>query len=232
MYREIDLDLSVKWADRNIGANSPEDSGLYFQWGDTVGYSKEQIGVDKEFTWNDYKWGTEENPTKYNDSDGKTVLDLEDDAAYVLMGGDWRLPTKEDIEELFSLEKKFVCQTRSSKLDEWEDPVDYSSDRIKSLFNNKTVKFNSIGNWIEETSTTKICGIKFIGKNKNKLYIPTVGYCCMNHLAYYGNLFLLGSSSLYSLDSHMWYGYLNCEGGSEVFVGDRSFGLSLRGVRL
>lgn len=30
-YNAVDLGLSVKWADRNIGATQPEDNGLYFQ---------------------------------------------------------------------------------------------------------------------------------------------------------------------------------------------------------
>lgn len=39
VYKMVDLGLpsGLKWADRNIGATSPEDYGLYFQWGDTVG---------------------------------------------------------------------------------------------------------------------------------------------------------------------------------------------------
>lgn len=37
-YNMVDLGLSVKWADRNVGANDSEDYGCYFAWGDTVGY--------------------------------------------------------------------------------------------------------------------------------------------------------------------------------------------------
>ena len=40
--------------------------------------------------------------TKYNETDGKTVLDLEDDAAYVNMGGRWHMPSKEQIKELIT----------------------------------------------------------------------------------------------------------------------------------
>lgn len=45
-YKAIDLGLpsGILWADRNIGAATPEDSGLYFQWGDTQGYTAEQVG--------------------------------------------------------------------------------------------------------------------------------------------------------------------------------------------
>ena len=48
----------------------------------------------------DYKYGS--NLTKYNQSDGKTVLESTDDAAAQIMGGDWRMPTKADFDELLS----------------------------------------------------------------------------------------------------------------------------------
>ena len=95
LYKAIDLGLpsGILWADRNIGAATPEDAGLYFQWGDTQGYTTEQVGDGeglKAFSWADYKFsidGSSSNFSKYNASDSKTVLDLEDDAARVNMGG-------------------------------------------------------------------------------------------------------------------------------------------------
>ena len=55
-YVMVDLGLpsGLLWADRNIGASSPEDYGLYFQWGDTVGYTADQVGKDKVFDYSDY----------------------------------------------------------------------------------------------------------------------------------------------------------------------------------
>lgn len=43
-YNEVDLGLSVKWADRNVGATSPEHYGSYFQWGDTNAYTFDEAG--------------------------------------------------------------------------------------------------------------------------------------------------------------------------------------------
>ena len=45
-YEYVDLGLPshLKWAKCNIGANSEEKTGLYFQWGDTQGYTAEQVG--------------------------------------------------------------------------------------------------------------------------------------------------------------------------------------------
>lgn len=95
----------LKWATMNVGANSVTDYGLYFQWGDTQGYTADQVGSgegQKAFKWSDYKW-TEDGGstfTKYNATDGKTVLDIEDDAARANMGGQWRMPTTAEFQAL------------------------------------------------------------------------------------------------------------------------------------
>ena len=89
----VDLGLSVKWARCNLGAWKPTDYGDYFAWGETE--------PKTDYTWETYKWGTENNFTKYNDTDGKIVLDPEDDAATVNLGSPWRMPTKKETNELW-----------------------------------------------------------------------------------------------------------------------------------
>ena len=90
----VDLGLSVKWACCNIGANSPEEYGNYYAWGE----SEEKNSCE----WHNYKWhdNTTGGMTKYNDEDGKKDLSLEDDAAQILWGEDWRMPTPEEMQEL------------------------------------------------------------------------------------------------------------------------------------
>ena len=89
----------LKWATINIGANSITDTGLYFQWGDTQGYTAAQCGSgegQKYFGWADYKYsdnGSSTVMTKYNSTDGKKVLEASDDAATANWGGSWRMPT-------------------------------------------------------------------------------------------------------------------------------------------
>ena len=95
----------TKWATCNIGATNPWDTGLYFQWGDTQGYTASQVGDGeglKYFGWEDYKYGngtsnlTASDMTKYNSTDDKIVLDLSDDAARAAWGGAWRMPTENE----------------------------------------------------------------------------------------------------------------------------------------
>lgn len=92
----------LKWATMNIGANSITDTGLFFQWGDTQGYTAAQVGSgegQKVFGWEDYKYYTADTGsgssgvTKYNLTDGKTVLEASDDAVTAAWGGNWRMPT-------------------------------------------------------------------------------------------------------------------------------------------
>ena len=90
----VDLGLSVKWANMNVGATTPEDYGDYFAWGETV--------IKEIYDWSTY-FDTNDGGntfTKYNYEGGKTVLDLEDDAAHVNWGGSWRMPTKAEWQEL------------------------------------------------------------------------------------------------------------------------------------
>lgn len=84
-----------KWATMNVGASSVTDTGLYFQWGDTVGYTAAQVGVDKIFEWNGYKYTNDGGTTftKYNDSDNIKTLEASDDAVTAAWGGSWRMPT-------------------------------------------------------------------------------------------------------------------------------------------
>ncbi len=92
----------LKWATMNIGASKPSEYGLYFAWGDTQGYTAEQVGSgegQKYFGWADYKYGNGTSSpgatgmTKYNATDGLTTLKAVDDAAVANWGGSWRMPT-------------------------------------------------------------------------------------------------------------------------------------------
>ena len=99
----------LKWATMNVGANSITDTGLYFQWGDISGYTADQVGSgegQKYFGWIDYKYGNGTSDpgttgmTKYNSTDGKTVLEADDDSVIANWGGSWRMPTAAEFQAL------------------------------------------------------------------------------------------------------------------------------------
>ena len=106
-YEYVDLGLpsGLKWAKCNVGAEKESDYGYYFQWGDIVDKS------NADCSWATYKHcnGSQTTLTKYCTNgeggpygtvDNKTVLDPEDDAAAQIMGGDWRMPTSDELDEL------------------------------------------------------------------------------------------------------------------------------------
>ena len=102
-YVDLGLPSGTKWATCNVGADKETDYGFYFAFGETKGYSC--FTDAKAFNWGDYKFsvnGSNAKFSKYNNTDGKKVLDLCDDAAHTHMGGKWHMPTIEQIRELKS----------------------------------------------------------------------------------------------------------------------------------
>lgn len=101
-HEYVDLGLSVKWATVNVGAFAAYGNGTRFAWGETAGKSN--------YLWSDYELcnGTSDAMNKYcADSaygkvDNKTVLSESDDAASANWGGHWRIPRKEEFEELLN----------------------------------------------------------------------------------------------------------------------------------
>lgn len=100
----VDLGLSVKWASANLGASAPDEPGAYFAWGETrpkAGHytGKNYIYGQYSNEWKKYIFGTE-SITNSPRPDYKSTLDPEDDAAAVLLGDGWRMPTADELWEL------------------------------------------------------------------------------------------------------------------------------------
>jgi hypothetical protein len=90
----VDLGLSVKWANVNMGAKKSTDFGNYYAWGETK--------PKDYYSWDSYIWSRGNSPmlTKYSVGDRKSQLTLADDAAHANWGGKWRMPTEAECEEL------------------------------------------------------------------------------------------------------------------------------------
>jgi len=103
-YVDLGLPSGTLWAVCNVGANSPEDYGDYFAWGETE--------PKEYYNWSNYKYcnGDWNILTKYCSNsdygyngftDNLTTLMPEDDAATINWGEDWRIPTIAEWEELY-----------------------------------------------------------------------------------------------------------------------------------
>jgi hypothetical protein len=99
VYEAIDLGLpsGTKWANMNLGAESPEGYGDYYAWGEIVP-NKASAYTDENYRF--YPGNDKDEFTKYNLTDNKMTLELADDAANVVMGGDWHMPTSAQCAEL------------------------------------------------------------------------------------------------------------------------------------
>ena len=106
-YEYVDLGLpsGMLWATCNVGAASPEGYGDYFAWGETM--------PKDTYDWSTYQYcmGSATTLTKYctnasygynGFTDNLTTLLPEDDAATASWGNGWRMPTKEEFEELYN----------------------------------------------------------------------------------------------------------------------------------
>ena len=98
------------WADRNIGAEKPEDYGYYFWWGDTVGYKREgDAWVASDGSSSGFSFIPKNVPTCGKDIPSLqgegwitagNVLAPKHDAARMQWGGGWRMPTDKEIRDL------------------------------------------------------------------------------------------------------------------------------------
>ena len=89
---DLGLPSGLKWAAGNVGAKNPEDYGLYFAWGETTGFTADQVPGVRAFIYDEYIAG----PAASISAD----LTLEQDAAHVNLGDNWRMPTKDECQEL------------------------------------------------------------------------------------------------------------------------------------
>ena len=122
-YVDLGLPSGTLWATCNVGANSPEEYGDYFAWGETK---------SKNFySFSNYALcdGTATNMTKYNATDGKTQLEPVDDAATVNIGPDWCMPTSEQFNELIN-----NCSISSQTINEVEGYLFTSNRNENTIF--------------------------------------------------------------------------------------------------
>lgn len=193
----------LKWATMNVGANSITDYGLYFQWGDTQGYTAAQVGSGsgkKYFGWKDYKYGNGTSDpgatgmTKYNRTDGKTVLDASDDAVQAAWGGNWRMPTTAEYVALGA-----VCSTA------WT--ANYQGSGVAGLV------------LTDKTDSSKV------------LFFPAAGYCDNGSVVRVGGGGYYWSSSVNSSDVQNAYRlYVGSSYVRWQYDSSRYSGFAVRGV--
>ncbi|MCM1516575.1 MAG: hypothetical protein NC080_09245 [Paraprevotella sp.] len=110
--KAVDLGLSVKWANMNVGADSPEEYGDYFAWGEVA--PKRYYGKYSEYRHYDDKCFRKYNYIGVKGSVRDMLLNLQraDDAASRNMGRGWRMPTEDEMKELLDTGKCVITPAR------------------------------------------------------------------------------------------------------------------------
>ena len=255
-YNMVDLGLpsGLLWADRNVGASSPEDVGLYFAWGETVGYNElvkyctaaELCAILQPLI------GDEMTLTPDNIGDVLSMMGIEgNDLSSFLM---------------FTIDKVF-----SSVWSDYFDTTDggstfnkYNNDGgltilnpeddaasvhmgleyrmpteadFNELIDNCTVTFIDLDDNEVSSTETSIKGIKFTGSNGNSIFMPASGYITNS----YGITSILnsgyeclcwGSNLYHDTDNYSITLYVHCMGTCSIeYSSERFSGIPVRGVK-
>lgn len=208
LYQMVDLGAAGIWADRNIGASSPEDAGLYFQWGDSHGYTADQVGVDKVFNFDNYFDTTDGGSTynKYNNNGGLTVLESEDDAATVHMGSEWRMPTADEFSTLINNTTQVFIDV---------DGNEFSQQEAQGTV----------------IASGKLKGVKFIATNGNSIFIPASGIGYSSSITGINTHSRLWSSDLDVSSDGAKDLEINNTGGVSVIRYGRGYGHTIRAIK-
>lgn len=220
----------ILWANMNVGAEAETYYGTYFAWGETGGFSvlgatdspSDTPPVKTCFLWETYAWcqGTSNKLTKYcptnqqgsywwdpsgngNPADNKTRLDFPDDAARATWGGNWRMPT---IDELNALR-----ETKSNSDYTWT-----WCDGSSTKYNDSTVK-----------------GWKIVYNSTNAtIFLPCAGFRDHAFFFEQGSRGNYWSSSLEDHPDRAWYLTFD-SGSYNVAIGapERYFGFTVRAVQ-
>lgn len=198
----VDLGLSVKWANMNVGAEKESDYGLFFAWGETTGYGSD-TSDGYNFDWPSYSLcgGSGTTLTKYNNNanygtvDNKTTLEAADDAATANWGSSWRMPTYDELNDLYA------TKNNSNYTWTWTTVDNHKGWRIT---------------------------YKSTGAN---IFLPASGYRSGTSLSSQGNSGFLWSSSLLETGARSGRNLSFNSRKPSMVAGNRCWGLSVRPVQ-
>lgn len=132
-FVDLGLPSGTLWATRNLGAETPEDYGYYFSWGNV-------IGRKPNGTTFDYNWGTDNNGN-YASTPGAALTgdiptNMDYDAVQRYMGGSCKMPTTTQFAELFN---------SSYTTNEWTTKNGVNGRLVTSKINGNSVFFPAAG---------------------------------------------------------------------------------------
>ena len=259
-YNMVDLGLSVKWADRNVGATSPEHYGSYFQWGDTNAYTFDGVGevtaaklAEMLNLLLEPVLGfevTKDNVGAILEQMGMTSTDLTSTGLGAVLGKEFNWGSYFDTKDSGSTFNKYNNNGGLTILDSNDDAAtthmgsQYRMPNIKEiqeLIDNTTQTFIDVdGNEYDRQyvydnkpiEEGKLKGVRFTGLNGNSIFIPAAGQCAESVLGVVGVSGKLWYSSLYAGSGGDASGlYFGYDGNVGEYGSYRYYGRSVRGVQ-
>ena len=200
-YRKVDLGLSVNWASCNLGASSPEEFGDFYAWDEIetkYNYSLDSYNSYKAETMSEREMEGNKGYIKYipqskADSygfrrfyDNKAVLDPEDDIVHITLKGNWRMPRKEEFDELIANCKCEWVSFKGVNGTKFTSKVEGYTDKWIFLpaagYSNGTHLFNA-GNYGSYWSASLY---NVYPDYAHYLYLNSDYVCTLNYNRYYG----------------------------------------------
>lgn len=202
----VDLGLSVKWANMNVGASEPTGRGIYFGWGETLenneyykqsdsynGFQGKDVYVSESYTW-------VINTNKYTSKS----LEIVDDAARSCLKGTWRMPTQTELQELVDTKSNTTNYT-------W------------TWYDGSSNKFNgsSMAGWKIQSKKS--------GTSGNYIFIPAAGYRSGTGIYNSNSVCGCWSSTLYNSANAYYMGLSSSSASVSNIV--KYYGLPVRAVQ-
>ena len=174
-YVDLSLPSGTLWATCNIGAATPEEYGDYFAWGETSAKS--------DYSWATYQFGDQSRLTKYciesnlgeeGFTDKRVALESADDAATVLWGERWCMPTREQWVELLD-----YCECKVTSRSDGVTEMTFTSKK------NGNVLYLSAGGFYAGST---LCQVELMGEYWSGTLDPTYSGAAKDFSFGYGSM--------------------------------------------
>lgn len=226
-YEFVDLGLpsGTKWATCNVGATKPEESGLFFQWGDTKGY-KVTLGELQDENQGVYGISSMEPEMKHFASDFSDYKFYNSEN-----GGVMSVEVEPDQSSPFTKYNGLDGLTTLELSDDVAN-TDYSKMRIPTKEECMELLTGTTSAWTDNYNGTNVKGCVFTSKvdETKSIFVPAAGAVSGGVARSVGLIGYLWSSSLYESVVEGAYFLVFVSSGSDVGSGPRCGGLPVRGV--
>ena len=171
-FVDLELPSGTLWATCNLGACFPEEFGDYFAWGETE--------PKETYSNSNYKFFSGGQMSKYNATDGRTLLLTADDAATANLGSGWQMPSKEQWDELIDASNTTI---------EWTKENGVNGKKITSVRNGKSIFLPAAGDYTSMSRDVGKAGY-YWSRSLNTENDWEACYLCFDYTSFIGTYYV------------------------------------------